>query len=47
MREKIREVMRYAGPRMSYRHPLLAFYHFFDGMKKEAGGKKRRGKGIS
>jgi hypothetical protein len=35
MREKIRAVMRYAGPRMLYHHPLLAFYHMIDGMRKE------------
>jgi hypothetical protein len=34
MREKIRTVMRYAGPRMTYRHPILALYHFIDGRKK-------------
>lgn len=27
MREKIRQVMRYAGPRMSYRHPVMAIRH--------------------
>lgn len=27
MRAKIREVMRYAGPRMTWRHPLLALKH--------------------
>lgn len=27
MRAKIQEVMRYAGPRMSFRHPLLAIDH--------------------
>lgn len=26
-REQIREVMRYAGPRMVWRHPLLALDH--------------------
>ncbi len=41
MREKIREVMRYAGPRMSYRYPLLAFFHFVDGMKKYTGRQSR------
>ena len=30
MREKIRAVMRYAGPRMAYRHPYLALRHFLD-----------------
>jgi hypothetical protein len=27
MREKIRDVMRFSGPAMIYRHPILAFYH--------------------
>ena len=27
MREKIQMVMRYAGPRMLWRHPLLALFH--------------------
>lgn len=26
-REKIRKVMRYSGPRMLFRHPLLALWH--------------------
>lgn len=30
MRERIREVMRYAGPRMTFRHPVLAALHFID-----------------
>ena len=34
MREKVKEVMRYSGPRMTYRHPILAFYHLMDGRKK-------------
>ncbi|MBN2351216.1 MAG: nitrous oxide-stimulated promoter family protein [Spirochaetales bacterium] len=29
MREKIRAVMRFAGPRMILRHPMLAFVHLF------------------
>ena len=29
MRENIREVMRYSGPRMIYSHPYLAFRHLF------------------
>jgi hypothetical protein len=40
MREKIREVMRYAGPCMIYRHPLLAFFHFLDRFRKEPIRKK-------
>ena len=35
MREKVRAVMRYAGPRMLYRHPVLALFHFIDGFRKE------------
>jgi hypothetical protein len=27
MRERVREVMRYAGPRMTLRHPVLAAAH--------------------
>jgi len=27
MRERIREVMRYAGPRMISKHPIMAFGH--------------------
>jgi predicted amidophosphoribosyltransferase len=28
MRDKIKTVMRYSGPRMLYRHPLLAAKHY-------------------
>ena len=34
MRAKIRAVMRYAGPRMLLRHPMLAVFHLIDGFKK-------------
>lgn len=30
-RESVREVMRYAGPRMLWRHPVLAIRHLLDG----------------
>jgi len=33
-REKIRVVMRYAGPRMLSRHPALAIAHLIDGRRK-------------
>jgi hypothetical protein len=33
LRERIRAVMRYAGPRMLWRHPLLALLHLWDGHK--------------
>ena len=29
-RERVREVMRYAGPRMMFRYPMLAFRHLLD-----------------
>ena len=31
MREKIRAVMKYAGPRMLYKHPLLSSAHYLAG----------------
>ncbi|HHO75863.1 MAG TPA: nitrous oxide-stimulated promoter family protein [Deltaproteobacteria bacterium] len=31
MRSRIKDVMRYAGPRMLYRHPFLAVAHYFSG----------------
>jgi hypothetical protein len=36
MREQIRVVMRYAGPRMIWKHPLLAAHHLIDGRRKVA-----------
>ena len=33
MRERIREVMRWAGPRMLLRHPVLAVAHMLDGRR--------------
>lgn len=41
MREKIREVMRYAGPRMLRHHPGLAIMHVLDGFRKPVPLKKR------
>ena len=34
MRERVREVMRHAGPRMLLRHPLLALAHMLDGPRR-------------
>jgi hypothetical protein len=34
-REEIRAVMRYAGPRMILRHPILALWHLIDGRREE------------
>lgn len=33
MREKIKCVMRYSGPRMLLAHPVAAVRHFLDGLK--------------
>lgn len=35
MRERIRAVMRYSGPRMMYRHPIMAIFHLIDGRRQE------------
>ena len=46
MRERVRQVMRYAGPRMLLYHPVLAISHYIDEMTRgnnpEAGGKEKR-----
>lgn len=34
MRTKAQAVMRYAGPRMPYKHPLLALLHWLDGRRR-------------
>jgi hypothetical protein len=33
-REQVREVMRYAGPRMARRHPWRALVHIFDKLRR-------------
>jgi hypothetical protein len=35
MREKVRSVMKYSGPRMTYRHPILALHHFLDSRRQQ------------
>lgn len=35
MREQIRVIMRYAGPRMLWKHPVLAVQHLMDGRRSE------------
>ena len=43
-REQIRAVMRYAGPRMLFRHPRLTFYHLvIDSRRGESGRVMRMG----
>lgn len=33
-REQVRIIMRYAGPRMSWKHPVLSLRHWLDGFRK-------------
>lgn len=33
-REQVRAIMRYAGPRMIWRHPLMSLRHWLDGFRK-------------
>jgi hypothetical protein len=42
MRDRIREVMRYSGPRMLRHHPLMALRHMIDGRRKKPGPRKQR-----
>lgn len=34
MRDRVRDIMRYSGPRMIFRHPVLAAWHLLDGRRK-------------
>lgn len=34
MRERVRAVMRYASPRMIFKHPVMALLHVFDGLNR-------------
>ncbi|MBP1759917.1 MAG: Nitrous oxide-stimulated promoter [Firmicutes bacterium] len=34
MRERIKETMRYSGPKMIYTQPIAAIRHLIDGMRK-------------
>lgn len=43
MREEIRVVMRYAGWRMMFHHPLLAFWHMLDRKPPESSGSQPAG----
>jgi hypothetical protein len=35
MREKIREVMRFSGPRMIFHHPITAIRHVMESKKEQ------------
>jgi hypothetical protein len=34
MKEKVKKIMRYSGPRILLKHPSLALHHAWDGRKK-------------
>ena len=34
MREKVRVMMRHAGPRMLWEHPIMSLRHWLDGFRK-------------
>ena len=40
-REEVRQVMRYAGPRMTLHHPILAIMHYVDSLVYAPKSKKR------
>lgn len=40
MRERVRRVMRYAGPRMMLYHPVLTFWHYYDEVSRKRMDKK-------
>ena len=42
-RKQVQAVMRYAGPRMTYRHPYLSLRHLFDKFRIAPALKKRKG----
>jgi hypothetical protein len=44
MRQRVRDVMRYAGPRMMLRHPVLALLHSLDGLMRKPKLLPRKGK---
>ncbi len=44
MRERIREVMRFSGPRMIFRHPILALRHLLDSKKDVPESKTAQGR---
>lgn len=33
MREKVKEIMHFSGPKLIYKHPVMVLYHFLKGGK--------------
>lgn len=46
-RERIRQVMRYAGPRLTFTHPLLTYHHLKDGRAGKQAADALRGEACS
>ena len=46
MRQRVRTVMRYAGPRMLLRHPIMALWHQIDSLRRPP-QRKRPDKGTT
>lgn len=46
MRERVRVVMKWAGPRMMWHHPVLAFLHVLDGRRPAPRLPPKQGKGL-
>lgn len=38
-REQVRVIMRYAGPRMMWEHPIMSVRHWVDGLRKQQSGR--------
>jgi hypothetical protein len=45
-RDQIKAVMRYAGPRMLWRHPWLSLGHLLDGWFRRSPGQARQNQGT-
>lgn len=44
MQDKAKQIMRYSGPRMIWRHPVMALFHLLDSRKKPTAPTHRRQK---
>ena len=42
MREKVREVMRFSGPRMIFHHPVMAVLHAIESKREKAEMEKKQ-----
>lgn len=42
MREKVREVMRFSGPRMIFHHPVMAILHVIESKREKAEMEKKQ-----